>query len=391
MKRFIFSAIALIVAATSCTESGLIDTPDMYGSAIVFDTYIGKTPITKAENVDLSYLESAALNGGGARVYAFMSEKENRNPDFTSAYMDGRIVCKTPTTYKEDGTVDRYGEWKYEASDENNTTWTEEEVYWPGDVDLAFAAYNLKADSRITNRSTDMTEFDFTIAENISDQVDLLATDLTYVSETDNSDTKVSLRFHHLLSRVGFSVIATNPNDNVDIAIQSLRLCGTFSKKGRVDLKSATAAIQPDSEDYRTYYDFFQAGQVFTVNSNVCGSEVGENSIIYANKKFNQSATEWEDMYVTPSSTDFTPNANDRFMMIMPEQLDGAYIEVEYQLTGAEKRFAKVELGSMPLKAGFAYEFVFRIATASIEFSGVVEGDWGSTGTNGNTNIPQEN
>lgn len=368
MKRFIFSAIALMVAATACTESGLIDSPEFYGSQIVFGTYIGKTPVTKAEDITLNYLETNV--DGGAQVYSFMTEKDNRNPDmvdFSTAYMDGRIVCVQPTSGTTDGTW-AYQEY-YKLPNATENTWNSEDVYWPGDVDLAFAAYNLKANDCISNRVATKTalSFDFEVKSTISEQVDLLVAPLTFVSEAPNDDTNVNLHFRHLLSRVGFSVIATSPNDNVDITISSLRLCGMFPQKGKVSLKSTSAAIQAYEENYATYYDFFQSGQSFTVKSSVCGSTVSDNSRIHAG------------------------NVNDRFMMLMPGQLDGAYIEVEYQLTGAEKRFAKVELGSMPLKAGFAYEFVLRVATASIEFSGVVEGDWGSTGTNGNTNIPQGN
>lgn len=359
MKRFIFSVIALMAAATACTESGLIDSPQHYGSQILFDTYIGKTPVTKAESIDLAYLED--VDNGGAHIYAFMSDKENANPnniDFSSAYMDGRIVCTEETTETNQKV------WEYQVVTPQNI-WTTEDVYWPGDVNLAFVAY--KAEDYTPVANGDDFYFDFIIKDNISEQVDLLVSPLQFVSETVGKDTYVNLQFHHLLSRVGFSVIATNPNENVSITIHSMRLCGMFPKKGKVSLKNTTASIQADETEYATYYDFFQEGESFTVKSSVCGSEVGDNSRIH------------------------TGDVEDRFMMLMPGQLDGAYIEVEYQLTGAEKRFAKVELGSMPLKAGFAYEFVLRVATASIEFSGVVEGDWGSTGTNGNTNIPQEN
>lgn len=359
MKRFIFSVIALMAAATACTESGLIDSPQHYGSQILFDTYIGKTPVTKAESIDLAYLED--VDNGGAHIYAFMSDKENANPnniDFSSAYMDGRIVCTEETTETNQKV------WEYQVVTLQNI-WTTEDVYWPGDVNLAFVAY--KAEDYTPVANGDDFYFDFIIKDNISEQVDLLVSPLQFVSETVGKDTYVNLQFHHLLSRVGFSVIATNPNENVSITIHSMRLCGMFPKKGKVSLKNTTASIQADETEYATYYDFFQEGESFTVKSSVCGSEVGDNSRIH------------------------TGDVEDRFMMLMPGQLDGAYIEVEYQLTGAEKRFAKVELGSMPLKAGFAYEFVLRVATASIEFSGVVEGYWGSTGTNGNTNIPQEN
>lgn len=362
MKRFIFSVIALMAAATACTESGLIDSPQHYGSQILFDTYIGKTPVTKAESIDLAYLED--VDNGGAHIYAFMSDKENANPnniDFSSAYMDGRIVCTEETTETNQKV------WEYQVVTPQNI-WATEDVYWPGDVNLAFVAYKAEDCTPVANG--DDFYFDFIIEDNISEQVDLLVSPLQFVSETIGNDTYVNLQFHHLLSRVGFSVIATDPNENVDITIHSLRLCGRFPKKGKVSLKSTSASIQvydnEDNEDnYKNFYDLFESGQPFTVNSVKCGSAVtGDDSRIYD-----------EDL-------------NNRFMMLMPGQLDGAYIEVEYQLTGDEERFAKVELGNLSLKAGFAYEFVLEVATESIEFSGVVEGDWDS---NGNTNLPQEN
>ena len=71
MKRFFFSVIALAAAATACTEGGVIDAPQFYNNAIVFDTYIGKTPVTKAESEDIDYLKLSAEAGGGAQLYAF--------------------------------------------------------------------------------------------------------------------------------------------------------------------------------------------------------------------------------------------------------------------------------------------------------------------------------
>lgn len=382
MKRFIFSAIALMVAATACTESGLIDTPDMYGSAIVFDTYIGKTPITKAENIDLSYLESTAPNGG-ARVYAFMCEKGDRNPDFTSAYMDGRIVCKTPTTYKGDGTIETYGEWKYEAADENNTTWTEEEVYWPGDVDLAFAAYNLKVvgTTYMTNISSDNTKFDFIVADKVAKQVDLLVTPLTFVSESPNSDTSVPLNFIHLLSRVGFKVLATESTTAV-IQISSIKLNGSFPKKGHVDLTLATATnatsttpvitpIVDGDNAYQHLYRLFEDGESFSIVSSNCAQGTQDNPGPGAQPIYGNTAA-------------------DRYMMIMPGKQANASIEISYRLTGETKdRYASIELGpDWEFQAGYAYEFIFKISTAAIEFEAEIGQNWNPQN---DTDIPQEN
>ena len=57
MKRLIFATIALAAFATSCTKSEMIEAPDFGGQPITFDTYLGKVPMTKAQSVDLAYLQ----------------------------------------------------------------------------------------------------------------------------------------------------------------------------------------------------------------------------------------------------------------------------------------------------------------------------------------------
>ena len=387
MKSFIFSAIALMVVTAACTESGLIDAPQFYGSEIAFDTYIGKAPITKAESVDLAYLENNT--NGGAHVYAFMCPTGNLDlemVDFSSAYMDGRITNVTPTTYKTDGSIDTYGTWKYEVT--NGTSWEVEEVYWPGDVDLAFAAYNLKADDDkyISNR-IGLTQFDFTVADNVSDQVDLLATPLTFVSEDKSGVTTVGLQFSHLLSRVGFKILPTNLND-ITIYINSLKLCGAFPKTGHINLASAvsygsqsgTPQIIPNtSGEYATEYNLFSGNESFSIESNACaGVDANNNPIIIAQPIYNNaSVTE-----VTKPDEIAALEAN-RYMMIMPGHAANTTLEVSYMLEGeTESHIARVSLkkaddSAWSFDAGKAYELVLKIANKAIEFEAeVVEGTW---------------
>ena len=399
MKRFIFSAIALVVAATACTESGLIDMPEFYGNSIVFSTYIGKTPVTKAENADLSYLEKEVDNGGGAHVLAYMCDKGNRNSanvDFSSIYMDGRIICTTPTTTTVPGT------WKYQEY--ISSAWSDAEAYWPGEKDLAFAAYNLKAAGKVgnvpymTNISTDKTQFDFTVSNAVSSQVDLLVTPLTFVSETPNNDTQVSLNFYHLLSRIGFKVQATD-DTSAKIEIQSIKLNGSFPKSGHVDLKLATKyassivtpVITPITEGSNAYtqaYNLFGSNESFSILSSECFTGPSENRVAAPKPIYNNSS-------VTESTEDDVVAAleSNRFMMIMPGKQPNASIEISYKLTGESSyRYANINLGSdWEFKAGYAYEFILKISTAAIEFEAQIGQNWGSTGTNGDTNIPQGN
>lgn len=369
MKRFIFSAIALMVAVTSCTESGLIDTPDFYGKAIVFDSYIGKTPVTKAENCDIDYLKMSETSGGGAQLYAFTSPQGNRNRDYVdynSPYLNGRLVFNNQT-------------WAYKIQENNG--WVVEEPFMPTDKDLAVVAYNLKADNAkyISNRKG-LTQFDFTVADNAAEQVDLLATPLTFVAENPNGDTSVPLRFFHLLSRVGFKVLSTNGSDT-QIKFKSIKLCGGFPKTGRVDLTQATAT--PATADFiellggsrPAILPLVEGGNAYKYEYNLLTSDF----TIFANE-------------CTDEPHYIGNDEDNRFMMIMPgrvSDLEGdvttPHIQVVYALGDSDDMKSTIWLtenlkedgANWNFEAGKAYEFVLKLATATIDFSAeVVEGGW---------------
>lgn len=334
MKRFIFSAIALLVVATACTESGIIDTPAFYDNAIVFDTYIGKTPVTKA----LSFSEEE-LKESGVQIYAFRKDATS-GIDYSAPYLNGQLQYSSGWAYyEEDSEVD---------------------AYWPEGYDLAFAAYSLNAGNI---EVSDEFDFDFTVADVVSEQVDLLAIPLLEMAAATNGDTQVTLDFKHLLSRVGYSVYATN--GGIEIEIQNIVLKGNFPKNGNVDLKSNPAKITPyttgDKAQYVQQYAYFEEGQSFSIDADDCLlSGDGPQPI-------------------------FVDDEDERFMMIMPYQVNDASIEVTYELTGSSPHTATVELGDWEFKAGYAYEFVFKISSAAIEFNAVIAPDgWGTEETHPN-------
>ena len=71
MKKALFFIVALASVAIGCTKSEVIKAPGR-GREIKFDNYVGKTPVTKAESVDLDYLKQAIEDEGGVQVYAFL-------------------------------------------------------------------------------------------------------------------------------------------------------------------------------------------------------------------------------------------------------------------------------------------------------------------------------
>lgn len=385
MKRFFFSAIALVVAASACTESGLIETPDFYANGITFEPYIGKAPVTKAESIDEAYLMSKTTEGAPAfHVYAFLHNSNVENATgikVTKPFMDKDVWYDT-----------RDNVWRYDGLE-----------YWPEGQDtyLAFVAYNSDAEDCITSHPTP-TKFEFTVPDVVEDQVDLLITDFMPWQWDSNpaGNTEVNLVFKHLLSRVGFSVIATNPTQGVDIAIRSIKFYGDFYSTGTVDLapaasvgsKESPSLISPVIEKKAgtevSVYSLFDSEHCFEASSYDCKPTtvtVGENEVtipgkpIFPNVALDLTATDWEDRYepVFNSVAESTAAENDRYMMLIPGELgDNAYIEVEYQLTSDIKRTAKVQLQDWELLAGFAYEFVLKVSTNSIEFEADMSNGW---------------
>ena len=359
MKRFIFSAIALMVAVTSCTESGIIDKPEFYQNPIVFDTYIGKAPVTKAVNCDIQQLQAAT---GGVHIYGFKSDKVSGRPydyvDYSSAYLNGELRY-TATN------------WKYY---ENGS---EVEAYMPTDKDLAVAAYNLQASgsSYMSNISEDKTEFDFTIQDAVSTQVDLLVTPLTFVTETGET-TQVPLRFYHLLSRVGFKVQSTG-NSNTAIEISSIKLKGQYAKKGRVDMKLAIATPNSSSSQESNIILKDDIRPEITPILSGANPYQAEYELLPGNDNVFQTTA---DVCYTEAQQ-ITPEEGGCYMMIMPGIQKEASVEIVYKLGNSEERSATIDLAALNdinyFEAGYAYEFIFKLSTSAIEFSGeVIEGDW---------------
>ena len=361
MKRFFFSAIALASLTAACTESGLIDKPEFYANEISFEPYIGKTPVTKAESIDEVYLQNSSSEKPAFHVYAFLhnsGETEPANVNVSKTFMSEDVWY--------DGTI-----WTYEGLE-----------YWPDNRELAFVAYNYAAESCITSHPTPTT-FEFTIEDDISRQVDLLATPFMMGLKDDaDGDTKVNLVFKHLLSRVGFSVVASHPSEDVNIAIRSIKLCGNFPAVGNVDLRANANGlpyITPKSGTEVNSYSLFDDETCFEANSTLCVADGAlPGKPIYANTDLDLTAGEWDERYTEiPGATD-----ESRYMMIMPCQPGAeASIEVEYQLTSDIKRTARVPLSDWEFKAGYAYEFVLQVSTESIEFSAQM-GGWDDSASN---------
>ena len=412
MKKALFIIVALASVAIGCTKSEVVKAPGR-GREIKFDTYVGKTPVTKAESADLKYLQRPLPTDGGQggfQVYAFLHKAieptttETDNGPITtydvsgvgvaSAYMN-KIVKWIGPVADDETTTDvneaKDGYWDYDGV-----------VYWPDyttNRKLAFAAYALNAQNQMTfdvdaDGVTSFTQFTYTVPEAVADQKDLLVTPfLPNQGLAENvTAASVNLNFKHLLSRVGFQVVA-NQDGDVEIDIQEVTLKGKFPTQGKVDLKD-TGVITPlvaETSTYEDAYTLFPNDDHFVTKSSTTAVD------IYANKLVTKETVTAEDGS-TSEKTKTTDNADksNRYMMIMPSTqatniesvaedgtvtyvngatLPGAYIDVQYQLTDAAVQNARVSLDGWKFEAGKSYTFIFKVSTSSIEFEVSVE-DW---------------
>ena len=402
MKRFFFSAILIAAIATSCTKSGIIESP-IYDSPISFEPYTGRTPVTKATEA-----KEATIKTTGFHVTGFLENAQGAISDPTKPYMNKDVTFNTSTS-----------KWGYEGA-----------AYWPESGTLSFVAYGLNVNDStdpifVPKNTGNYTEFTYTVPDAVADQKDLLVSNLINgKSIDDNGPVEVTLK--HVLSKVGFQVVTNNPAPtspsatDVKVTIKNITLNGVFKKSGDVNLTATTAAITPGSETKNKYSLFdseYSKGATGTDYSGFITNDTGANNpvTIYRNTTFNGDTQEIKYNNKTinvPARTDDVDA--DRFMMIMPgivgdlqtqdvydidgdgnktEETTTPYIEVIYQLTDAEEQIARVPLlkdngatanpryTNWDFVAGTAYEFVFKVSTTAVGFSVIVDTWKDSNGT----------
>ena len=405
MKKALFFIVALASVAIGCTKSEVIKAPGR-GREIKFDNYVGKTPVTKAESVDLDYLKRTLEEQGGVQVYAFLHNYVEPTTDVPA----GEEVYKGNDEYVDVSGIPTNSAYldKVLTWDTANSKWDYPGVvYWPDyskSRKLAFAAYALNVADLIEwdedanvpyneksghPEKQSYTKFTYTVPDAVKEQKDLLVTPFLPnqgLDETANAQA-VQLNFKHLLSRVGFQVVA-NQDGDVDIDIKEVILHGNFPTQGKVNLKGSGVIDPITTEDakYVTKYDFFPTDNYFKTKSSKNPVYIFENRIVSSKTELTDGEGETQ---ITETESDDDSN---RFMMIMPSTqatngttdaegnvtfadgvLPGAYIEVVYQLTDADVQTARVSLDGFRFDAGKSYTFRFKVSTLSIEFDVTVD------------------
>lgn len=352
MKRYIFTAFALAAVVIGCTKSSIVDVPEVQNTPITFETYTGKTPVTKATEVNTAILQESTKAAPGFQVKAFLPS------DGTNPHMNEPVWYNTNTSG-----------WEYEGT-----------AYWPNDGKLNFVAYGLNATINFGDSETEGT---YTVSSTVSEQEDLIVA-VPQNTQAMPSEGKVELNFKHLLTRIGFTLKTTAQNA-VDVYIKKIVLKGSFYESCTVDLTEATPTVSDPNTSVASYtlfdgtaYDATPGDYSVFKTNNVPEAGVG----IYANNTLTVSSSpDVDDAYAEIEGAD----ALDRYMMLIPgEGVKPTSVEIIYQLAGAEDQHVEMDLtaeGVLPFTsfvAGRAYEFVIKLSTDAIEFDCAEIPGWGT-------------
>lgn len=402
MKRFFFTAIAVVIATVGCTKSNLVELPQNSENVISFEPYTGKAPMTRASVMTEAELEKYTGKESPAfHVTAFLPN------EYSKPFMD-KDVWRVPAVADDDSTTDdetAAAYWKYDGK-----------AYWP-DGNLEFIAYGLNANKSLPTGSasktidfgTSFTQFAYTVSDLVSDQEDLIVAD--HQTRPSNNGAAVNLQFKHLLSKVGFS-LQTNQANDVVVTIKKIDLKGKFFTTGTVnmltsgdDLKVNTTGVEAVTKTYTLFgaldesdnsivsYDPNAIGVYDCFVGASRGDKDEDNNVIsdpiYATStitvKQNSNVTEGAPTLIEETPVPIDPaNAENRYMMLIPctpgTNDSKATIEVVYQLTDADTQTAKVELpADFKFEKGKGYEFILKISTMAVQFDVDVI-DW-ATGT----------
>lgn len=225
MDKKIFIGIAAMAALTlvSCSSDDLDSLSDnsSKNEAISFDGYLGRSAV--AVNGTRGSVETKeTLKTNGFAVFGKYTPTEGQPSDF---FVNQKVTYSTTTS-----------KWTYTPL-----------RYWPTNGKIDFLAYAPHKEGQELKANT--TTFDFTVAPEAANQIDLLwanATGQITGKFEGTTKEKVKFLFKHALSRLGYTVkLSGNYSpDNATFTLRKITLAGSpddetkgaFYKSGTIDL-----------------------------------------------------------------------------------------------------------------------------------------------------------
>lgn len=363
-KKF-FMGIAAMAALTlvSCSSEDLNSLSDnsSKNEAISFDGYLGRSAVavngSRGSVVDLNALKSSSeLDKKGFGVFGYYSTTDHSAPEQS---FDANLFNNERVTCPKDG-----ADWTYSPL-----------KYWPAQGHIDFYAYAPYVTGKTLNKKTSATSttttptFNFTVANNVTDQTDLLWANAENKTKGKNSSpNKVKFQFAHALSKLGYTVKLNKAvsESEATITLNKITLAGSsdgtskkaFYKDGTINLAKATDATDAtglweavSSDDNKQNFNWSSSNK--TLNNAVSDAEIKNPDNEY--------------LFVIPQ--DFSAgNANN----------DELYVIVEYTIeykSGSAKPTVSYNV-SEQLKNNFlqgkAYTINLTIGLTPIEFDAEV-------------------
>ena len=388
-----FAAIAAL-AMNSCTQEEDLfvsgDKSSYDGNAVMFGTYLGNAPESRATTMDLAQLKDPS-NGFG--VFASYTGQDVFGDTQTPNFMYNQNVHWAAEN----------GKWEYAPI-----------KYWPNTPNdkvsfFAYAPYiSIPPEASVTNgfvktnESVGITELSantskgdpklkFVMTTDIDKQIDLLYAAPELDLQKQLIDEKVQFNFKHALSRIGFKRVAVidEVNNNEDGG-QDKPNDGT----GMTPLDGKTTIII--NEVVLKSAEFGTSG---TLNLHTGEwSDVTSGEQIYSlNKNDLQNAT----LTSENATNAMQLNNDDKYLMIMPRQSSvNLILTVKYdvitedeKLSGGKTQITNEITSMFPFQfiAGKSYNFVLHIGLTSVKLD-ATETEWDG-GDQGEVeiNVPKNN
>lgn len=296
MDKKFFMGIAAMAALTlvSCSSDDLDSFSDnsSKNEAISFDGYWGRSAVavngSRASEVKIDQLKT-----GGFGVFSTYTGDQSSFSNFVNQKVTGQTS---------------------NVGESNVTKWTYTPLkFWPTKGKINFFAYAPYVD----NKTLNSTSFDFTVANTVAGQEDLLWANAK--DQEKNAEKPVTFHFYHALSRIGYTV----------------KLYGNYS-----------------SED-ATNFAKFKLNQI-----TLAGSADGNTSAFYKKATIDLSKAPSEGPWSNQSSSDklkfdwvptpydltstepYNPDTNNNYLFVIPQDFskategaDKLYVIVDYTIT----------------------------------------------------------
>ena len=343
-KKF-FMGIAAMAALTlvSCSSDDLNSFSDnsSKNEAISFDGYLGRSAVSvNGSRGSVETKETLKTEGFGV-FSTYTGDDQSSFPNFDNQ----KVTCQ-------------------------GTKWTYSPLkFWPTQGQINFFAYApYKKDQKLNENAT---TFDFTVAETIANQQDLLWANATNQTKENISKTgnKVKFQFAHALSRLGYTVkLYQGDPSNATFKLKKITLAGsadgtagTFYTAGTIDLSKTY------TEDPWTTKGTNNTKQKFDW-------DYSTNPLVLSSKETKNTDKEY--LFVIPQN--FSQDGNTLYVIV---EYDIKYKDIETPITN--KVYKQL---TQDFKQGKAYMLNLTIGLP-IEFDADVTPWVNATNTNTDINI----